>query len=177
MDVIVGLDSSGSIGGENYKKEKIFAYDLARVFANRPTNRFGLTIFSSTVKTIVELANNWTQDQVNSEILNAVYMGYQTYTNLAIDSAVNQFEASVRGAVQKLVVITDGVSNDPAATIASAQAAAGAGIETFAVGIGSGISYAELLAIAGGDSSRVFTVDDFDGLTAELSSVSSAVCN
>lgn len=111
--MIVLLDSSGSIGAENYKKEKVFAYDLARAFENRPTNLFGFTIFSSSVRKIVPLNNTLSAADLNSKILNAVYMAFQTYTNLPIDSAVAEFLATTRTVTKNLVIITDGASSDP----------------------------------------------------------------
>ncbi len=177
FSVIVVLDSSGSIGADNYKKEKILAYDLARAFENTPTNRFGFTIFSSSVKKIVPLNNNLSPADLNSNILNAVYMAYQTNTDLAVNSAVDEFTALGRtGVTKNLVVITDGASNNPSATLTAINNAISKGIRTFAVGIGSGTSSSELLALAGGDEDRLFTADNFDELTALLDPLRQVVC-
>lgn len=176
-DVIVLLDSSGSIGAENYKKEKVFAYDLGRAFADRSFSRFGFTIFSYNVKTIVPLDNALTQAEINSLVLNADFMASTTNTDLGIDSAVDEYAASTRNVQKNLVVVTDGASNNPQATIDAADNARGTGMRIFAVGIGSGTSYAELLAIAGGDASRVYTTNNYDGLTAQLGPLSAGVCN
>lgn len=103
-------------------------------------------------------------------------MAYQTYTNLGIDSAVAEYSTSTRPVTKNIVVITDGASNDPAATVASANTAISQGIRLFAVGIGSGVNYDELLAITG-DPDRVYTASNFDSLAALLAPVSDDVCN
>jgi len=176
-DVIVVLDSSGSIGADDYKKEKVLAYDLARAFADQEKSRFGFTIFSSSVSRIAALPNAFTSDQLYSKILNAEYMAYQTYTNLGIDSAVAEYDASTRDVPKNLVIITDGASTDPAATEASITAAINKGIRTFSVGIGSATSNSELLMLAGGDSSHMFTAASFDELAVLVNPLSEVICD
>lgn len=174
-DVIVLLDSSGSIGADNYKLGKVFVYDIARSFENSISSRFGLTIFSTSVLQIATLTNTLTPTDLNSAILNATYMSETTNTGQGIDDVVSQLLAS--GSVPKnLVVITDGLSNDPTATITAANAAITAGIRTFSVGVGAGANAAELLAIAGGNSSRTFTASDFDELTELVNPVNTVIC-
>lgn len=175
-DIIVLLDSSGSIGPANYRKEKEFAYDLARVFEDHVGSRFGFTIFSSEVLTIAPLTNTLTPADLNYKILNAVYMGNGTLTNLAIDSAVAEFQASARTVPKNLVIITDGDSNKQPATINSINTAINYGIRTFSVGIGSGTSNKELLAIAGGKRDHTFTAKNFDQLAALVNPVREIIC-
>ncbi len=170
------LDSSGSIGPDNYRKEKLFAYDLARSFENQPTSRFGFTIFSSSVRKIAPLDNNLSADELNSEILNAPYMAFQTLTQLGIDSAVSEYLASTRTVTKNLVIITDGASNNPSATLTSINNAKSQGIRTFAVGIGPDTSNTELLALAGGDPDHLFNASTFDDLTDLLNPLKEVVC-
>lgn len=176
-DVIFVLDSSGSVGASYYKKGKVFAYDLARAFANRPTSRFGFTIFSSSVRTIAPLDNNLSAADLNTAILNADFMAGQTFTNLAIDSAVAEFAASTRSVTKNLVILTDGASNVPSATLTSIGNAINQGIRTFAVGVGPSTSQKELLALAGGNKDRLFTASSFDELTSLLNPLKQVICN
>ncbi|KAG4078367.1 hypothetical protein HA402_013077 [Bradysia odoriphaga] len=177
-DVIVVLDSSGSVGIDNYRKEKVFAYDLARVFANQEVSRFGFTIFSSSTQTLVPLDNSWSNDEIYGRVLNATYMGYTTNTDLAINSARLEYSSSAQTSVPKnIVVITDGLSNDPGATKTAADIAIASGIRIFAVGIGPWANDAELLDITGGNSNQVFKADNFDQLTSIVNPVGQAVCN
>lgn len=182
-DVIVIIDSSGSIGDDNYKKEKQFAYNLARMFMNTDANRFGFTIYSQSAQIVVPLDNSMTEQEIFGRVLNATYMGSTTNTDQAITSAVNEYSSSTRPSVAKnLVVITDGLSNNPDSTKAAAITAINEGIRTFAVGVGSELLTnqqmgRELLDIAGGNSKNVFTADTFDDLTAILNPLGQSVCN
>lgn len=181
-DVIVVIDSSGSIGIDNYKKEKVFGYDLSRMYENRDASRFGFTIFSQSTQIVVPLDNTMSNQEVYARILNATYMGYTTNTDLGIISATNELTSSTRPVTKNLVVITDGLSNNPEWTKAAADTAIGEGIRTFAVGVGPQVQTnqqmrTELLDIAGGNQNNVFTADTFDDLTAILNPVGQAVCN
>lgn len=170
------LDSSGSIGPDYYKKAKFFAHELARTFQNRQTSRFGFTIFSSSVRRVVPLCNTLSPAEFSSAILNADYMAEQTFTNLAINSAIGEFADCSRPFTKNLVVITDGISNDPSATLASINYANQQGIRTFAVGVGANTSYAELIALAGGQVERLATVSSYDGLTTLLNPLRQLIC-
>ncbi|XP_037025914.1 uncharacterized protein LOC119067187 [Bradysia coprophila] len=182
-DVIVLIDSSGSIGVDNYKKEKLFTYDIARAFQGNPdASSFGFTMYSQSVQIVVPLENTLSDQEVYGRILNATYMGYTTNTDLGIISATDEFTSSTRPVTKNLVVITDGLSNNPQWTKAAADAANAQGIRTFAVGVGSQVQsnpqlQTELLDIAGGNPDRVFTADTFDDLTSILNPVTQAVCN
>lgn len=175
-DVIVVLDSSGSIGPDNYKVEKVFAYDLARALANGANSRFGFTIFSSTVSTIAPLTHTLTASALYSQILNADFLQQTTRIDLAISSAVQEFTASTSTVPKKLVVITDGISDYPSLTDYAAQAAIAQGIQIFVVGIGAGVDTDELNTIAGDQTDRVFTASTFEQLVDIVNPVINAVC-
>ncbi len=74
-----------------------------------------------------------------------------------------------------MIVVTNGVSDFPNSTQELADAARGAGIKVFAVGITLDGNSDELLAIAGGDPSLVFT-DDWFSLQSLLRPLSQLVC-
>ncbi|CAG2213741.1 unnamed protein product [Mytilus edulis] len=74
-----------------------------------------------------------------------------------------------------LVVITDGRSNDHAATIAQANNLKHINILIIAVGIGSGISKSELAGIASRPS-HVLHVEDFNALSHIYDSIHSIAC-
>lgn len=62
-------------------------------------------------------------------------------------------------------------------TLKSINNAINKGIRTFAVGIGSETSNTELLALAGGNSARLFTSANFNELTDLLNPLRQVVCN
>lgn len=77
------------------------------------------------------------------------------------------------------VVVTDGESTeDPEQTKPEAQNARVQGVYMFAIGIGTGVSNTELMDIGNLPSSEyVFSVDNFDSLTAIQETVQSKACN
>jgi nitric oxide reductase activation protein len=62
-------------------------------------------------------------------------------------------------------------------TKAAAEEAQRAGLNVFAVGIGSAPSQSELLLIAGGDPDRVFNAADFEDLKDILEKLSGEICH
>ena len=98
-----------------------------------------------------------------------------TATNLAIDQAVAMLVLKPTDIPRKLVVLTDGQSDNPALTAAAAARAAAAGIRSFSVGIGS-IDQAELLTISSGEPDNVYTVATFDELIQVIAPVCVRVC-
>jgi collagen type VI alpha len=74
-----------------------------------------------------------------------------------------------------LIVITDGQSQDKAATLAAAQALHGTNVNVFAIGVGNSLDHQELNAIAS-KPANVFTVDNFDALTNIEGSLKRTAC-
>lgn len=117
-DLIILLDSSGSIGSGNYETAKKFVDDLARVYTAQTSSRVGFIIFSTSVSTIFTLTNTLDSPTMTSTILGTTYMSSFTNTDLGIDAAVAQFASyppSNPLTPRNLVVITDGLSNNPTA--------------------------------------------------------------
>ena len=75
------------------------------------------------------------------------------------------------------IVLTDGNSNNPALTKTEAEKLRKAGTTVLAIGIGSGISKAELNSIATDpDSTHVFTADNFDALKTLKALLATKAC-
>ena len=76
------------------------------------------------------------------------------------------------------VLITDGYSNDEAATWNAAMATRDAGIDIVVVGVGDHVKRRELLAVASDPVERnVFVVAGFDELDTVVSRVRDNLCN
>lgn len=73
------------------------------------------------------------------------------------------------------VVITDGISKNPPATIMEAKLAAKMGISMFAVGIGQKIAIKELEGIAS-TQNQVMAINDFSELRNILQSMMFRIC-
>lgn len=175
-DLIIVLDSSGSIGLPNYRTTLNFVERLANAFTVHGPSRIAFIIFSEYSEVVIDISNTLTREQISSTILNTQYMDSGTATWLGIDSAIAQFYSAPRDVPLNMVVLTDGMSNDEDLTIAAAHRATAMGIRSFSVGITDDINPDELLVIAGGVTEHIFTTDTFDELINLLTPVSVTVC-
>ena len=171
FDIIVLLDSSGSIGDAQFA----FALTAVANLSSRYTigsdyTRFGVILYSHVVHVAHVIALDEYTDSANltAAILLLPYSRGGTLTGSAITYATEHrfnttFGARERGTVpQILIVATDGRSFDD--VTGPSQAAAKAGIDLFSIGIGDGPDQNQLLEIARGVSSRVFNTEDYQHL-------------
>jgi len=180
-DIAFALDASGSVGKDNFIKQVDFVkrviYGLnlngdsrvaAETYANSPNIQFYL--------------NKYTMQYAVYNALSFYYTGGRTNTASAIDSMRNDIFTSGRGDrgnVRNIgVVITDGRSNDRAATLKAATNARRAGITLLTVGVGGNLDHSELLAVANFPSEKnYFKSSDFNNLNNVASSLISAICD
>lgn len=163
------LDASGSVGQENFEKEKQFIIQSANqfnigpndaqvsvvMFSNQPHNQFNLSQFDN----ITSITNE----------INAIpYPAGGTYTSLALAFAGDYSFTAEAGnrldAVDVLVVVTDGKSTDHAQTLREAANLKQRNIVIVGVGIGSGVDTQELNGIATGPL-YVMYANDFNALS------------
>ncbi len=176
-DLVIAVDSSGSIGEVHYMVALEFTTKLAIAWADNPRNRLSVIIYGTGVQSILQLNQNLTVSQLRDVIYNAPYLKSVTNSHLALDRTLQEFQTNPRSVPNNLVFLTDGESTNPTATLASAQRVLSAGIRPFAVGIGSKIDSNELLAIAGNNDDHVFNTNGFDDLLKLLQPVSRRVCD
>jgi receptor-type tyrosine-protein phosphatase Q len=175
MDFVLVLDGSGSVGELNFLKAQEFVVSLIESFS-LVSSRFGYIAYSNFVDTIFLLDNTLSMDQIRRLISEYEYPGGGTNTNAAIKEAVDAFSAaSPRPGVPKvLAVLTDGQSGTGVGNIELARQA---NISTLAVGIGAETDPEELLEIAYGESSNVFSLNDFDVLKDFYRRLNAETCN
>lgn len=176
-DLVIAVDSSGSIGEPDYMYALEFAARLATAWADNPNNRLSVLVYSTSVRPILSLNQNLTVAQLRDVIYNAPYLNASTNSHLALDTTIQEFQDNPRTVPHNLVFLTDGASTNQAATLVSAQNVQNAGIRSFSVGIGAAIKQAELEAIAGNDSGHVFNTGGFEDLLKLLQPVSRRVCD
>lgn len=175
-DLAIVLDSSGSIGAANFVIAKDFVDQLTGAFTRHSESRLSYITYSTGATVRIDIRNAFTPAQISTIILNTPFEAGSTATHLGIDAGVAQFSASPRALPRNMVVLTDGVSNNRALTVASANVAISQGIRTFSVGITPNVNQEELLAIAGNDPGRVFTSHDFAELVKLLAPLSLKIC-
>ncbi|XP_054545747.1 collagen alpha-6(VI) chain isoform X2 [Talpa occidentalis] len=161
-DIMFLVDSSGSIGPENFSKMKTFMKNLvskSQVGANRV--QIGVVQFSDINKEEFQLNRYVTQSEISDAIEAMALIGETTMTGGAL-TFVSQYFSPAKGArpnVRKfLILITDGeahdIVKDPAAALRQE------GIIIYSVGVfGSNVTQLEEIS---GRREMVFYVENFD---------------
>lgn len=172
LDLVVAMDSSGSIGATNFKVQKTFVKNLLAGLNLEPNQtQLGLIDFNTWPSLLISFLNFTDYATTVKIIDNINYVtGRYTYTNRALRMAnedVLQESRGMRpmesGTPKVVMVITDGLSTDPKSTLVEAARIKDRGIDIISVGIGKDINLDELVAIASSPNDQYF-VDDFDKL-------------
>ncbi|XP_012944165.2 collagen alpha-1(XII) chain [Aplysia californica] len=180
MDLLFIIDSSGSLGADNFKKELHFVEELVGSFdVSSSEVRVAALTFSNDANVRFCFDKYNTADQVIQDIQNTPYIRGVTMTHTALKLAKNKMFTSGCGArqgVAKLaVVITDGKSNYPRETSSEAANLHDTGVKVVSVGVGAGIDEGELKAIAS-KSDLAFSAPDFTALENIEQQISASAC-
>ncbi len=176
-DLVIVVDSSGSIGQSNYLVALEFTTRLALAWADNPTNHLSVIVYSNSAQTVFELGQKLSVNEIRDKVYSISYMGGGTASHLGLTKALEQFQQHSRSVPKNMVFLTDGASNDRQATATAAKNVQDAGVRSFSVGIGSGIGLDELLTIAGNETDHVFNTEGFADLLKLLQPVSLRVCD
>lgn len=181
IDLIVVIDSSGSIVPSDFERVKQFVSEFTSEFQIGSSEaRFGIITFSNDASVNVELGAINDPNDFKQAITQIPFTPGRTNTAAAINLAHQQLIQNGRqGVPHGVVVITDGMSNDKDATIQAAVNAKANGIEIFAVGVGSSLDIDELNSVASDpDSIHVFLLSDFslNSLSSILKPLAQKVC-
>ncbi|XP_046502592.1 collagen alpha-6(VI) chain [Equus quagga] len=161
-DIMFLVDSSGSIGPENFSKMKIFMKNLvskSQIGADRV--QIGVVQFSHVNKEEFQLNRYMSQSEISDAIDRMAHIGETTLTGHAL-TFVSQYFSPAKGArpnVRKfLILITDGeaqdIVKDPAVALRQE------GIIIYSVGVfGSNVTQLEEIS---GRPEMVFYVENFD---------------
>ena len=168
LELFFVTDESGSVGFGNYQLMKQFVYDAVNSYEIGPDDvQVGLLSFSSSHTFQFFLNTHSTKSSLLSAIDALPYIGGGTNTAGALDAVRSQAFTEANGArhasegvPRVVIVITDGDSNDMAATLTAARGLHDDGYIVFAVGI-AGANIDELNGIAS-DPAYVSFIDSFD---------------
>ena len=136
------LDSSGSIGKENFQKIRNFVDAIVNGLEIGPTRtQVGVIVFSSNVQMNFSINKYPNREQLTSAISRIPYYGQQTHTAEALYLLMNEGFADARPKIEGVpriaIVVTDGQSNGPRSIVDAAKALKQVEtITTYAVGIG-----------------------------------------
>lgn len=147
----------------------------------RDLTQFGLILYSDDPSSVFSLNKCNSKQDVYKGIDNAVQPTGNTYTSKALKFSLEYFEAKHGGrsaskVPQILMVITDGDATDPQGLKESSNKLRDNKVTVISIGV-KDAKRDQLDIMAGGDSSKVFFVDDFKALEALYKNISSIICN
>ena len=172
MDIVIVLDTSGSVGEDNFGKVLDFAKSLINTVSIENGNiRVGVIQFATEVTPIFNLKDLIKdRDGMLNAVDNIEYKGGKTYTAGAIRLAVDQYFKEENGArpdaKRHLMVVTDGKSTVKSEdTIPAADYARSRNIHVSAIPVNmtEKAQRDELEGIANNKGSLIH-IDDFDSL-------------
>ncbi|XP_055859957.1 collagen alpha-6(VI) chain-like [Biomphalaria glabrata] len=169
-DIFFTLDSSSSIGPENWKLQRQFAAETTQAFTIGSNDvQFGTLIFNSEVFKIHDLNTFSSKSALYNAISNITYSnlsGTYTYRALRKIREDKLFSAQYGGRMTSRIVIvmTDGESTDKVKTKDEAALLKKEGVTILAVGIGNEINITELRDIASDPAKNVFIAGSYQML-------------
>ncbi|XP_076454752.1 uncharacterized protein LOC143289600 isoform X2 [Babylonia areolata] len=182
MDLVFVLDSSDSVSSSSFVLMRSFAADVVQVMdVDGDVVRVADIVYGSHVQEEFDLNDFRTAADVRSALLTTVKLGGGTQTNDALDrAAVTLYDVTngARSDAKKVVIlITDGMSFDPAATVTSAVVLKDRGSTVFAIGVDS-YDLAELTAVSSSPHcSHVFTLTQFSSILSILTQIQISTCD
>ncbi len=138
IDIVIGIDVSGSMLTEDFKPNRVEAAKAAaeRFVSDRPTDRIGLVIFSGESFTLcpITIDHNVLKEQIRSIKSGMLMDG--TSIGMGLATAVDRLRYS-KGKSKVIILLTDGVNNtgliDPITALEIAKAYK---VRVYTVGIG-----------------------------------------
>lgn len=176
-DLVFLIDSSGSIYPEDYQKMKNFMKSLIQKSnIGKDLVHIGVLQYSTVQKREFPLIQYFTKNQLSNAIDAMQQIGGGTHTGEAISVVSQYFDAQNGGRPnlkQRLVVVTDGESQDDVKQPAEALRAKG--VIVYSIGVVAA-NTSQLLEISG-DPKRMFAGRDFDALKDLEKQMAMEFCN
>lgn len=179
------LDSSGSIGADNWPKVRNFVKRVVSgLDIGRHATRVGALTYGNFPELNFHLNAFTTVDEITAAIDEIQWKDEETNTSGAIgfmrESMFRRENGDRPNAPNLGIVVTDGESNRDRGLVAPySRLAKLAGITMFAIGIGDKVNQSELVSIASTKDNQtfVFNVDSFDTLDTINNQIVGAACD
>ncbi|XP_055900433.1 uncharacterized protein LOC106070079 [Biomphalaria glabrata] len=180
-DIVFVMDSSGSIGTNNFQRQLTFAANVAAFMRlSSKEIRFGLVEFDLDAVKVFDLNAYDSDADLRQAIMNVTYLGQGTRTDKALQLLTSEqmFSEAAGGrddAPDIIITITDGRSNEPKLTKEAALKLKASDVTMFAVGIADSVDLSELETL----STRpelVLLADNFTTLDEILSPLLNKTC-
>ena len=179
IDFMLVLDGSESINSTEFEAMRSFADGLIGHFTISPADAHaGIVQFASEGQGIIEIGLSSDPVAIASAISAMTQIVGITDIQEGIALAQQELTANGRADIPHVIlVLTDGVHNEPGDPIAEAEAARSLGTEIFAIAVGPKLDIDQLNAIASDpDDEHVFSVDSFEALATILDPLVLVVC-
>ncbi|XP_052812426.1 fibropellin-1-like isoform X6 [Mya arenaria] len=177
-DLLIILDSSGSIGPSDFDNAKTQLSRLVGMFCPTPDpfagdhQKAALLVFDHGVDEIFDFDDMHDTNEVQAKIRSVFYHGGGTRTDFALEYARTHMLTATKGmrfradVTQEILLITDGLSNVPAETLKEAyQLQQYAKVYALAIGVRTPDGQNEITNCASSPPSRhIFSIPGFDDL-------------
>ena len=184
-DVVIALDSSGSVGVSRYSKLLEFTKNIVHnlnIGTGSDSSRIGLETYASDALVRYNLDTFTTRrDAVNA--ISFIYMDGSTATGNALSEMRQMFDGSVgdRNGVRNVgLVISDGHSNDRHLTQHEAQLTRADGVTLLSIGVGMKTHYDEdemRYMASPNEAENYMVLEDLNNYNNFTLRVLDAVCN
>lgn len=146
--------------------------------------QFGLILYADSPNSVLTLNKCESKQDILNAIKGAVQPAGNTYTSKALKYCLQYFEATKGGrkasnVPQILMVVTDGEATDWPGLKQSSDELRNAGVTVISIGVESKDKEEQrnqLETMAGGDPSKVFSVNNFRALEILYTNISSVLC-
>ncbi|KAJ7380115.1 hypothetical protein OS493_010826 [Desmophyllum pertusum] len=166
-DVVFIMDSSGSIGAEDYRREKQFVEDLTNVFRISPTEtRVSTIIYSDDPKLVFDFDTYNDKQSIKHRHRQPGILGNRTRIDKALALALTVFSKSRPSVPRIAFVLTDGKQTedyDAKPLDVAVRPLHDLGVQVYVIGIGIYIDINELYLLTR-RRQDVFFVDSFEKL-------------
>ncbi|XP_028394865.1 uncharacterized protein LOC114519007 [Dendronephthya gigantea] len=184
LDLGFILDSSGSVGYNNFERMKQFVKDFADFYKlGREETRISVMSFSSFANIRIRFSTYFsTKSEFDNSVDRIPFTAGGTATSVALNLAYNSMftaQYGARGSEFKkvMIILTDGRSNTGQVSGPSRQLK-NSGVVIFSVGIGQSLSMQELREMASDPvDQHVITLNNFTQLASLSKNMSSQTCD
>lgn len=180
VDIIYLMDSSGSIGHDDYEKQKDFVKDLARVFRIGPgASRAAVVTYDD----FPIVRANFDDFDSTDSFAEAVESINQTRGRTRIDHALvktsEMFKSARKNVPKVLIALTDGAQTPDPGSLPldeASQLLRDQGVKVYALGVGHQVNVTQLRSMVESNSD-VFLVDSFVDLLRKSQSIAEKACS
>ncbi|CAH3124523.1 unnamed protein product [Pocillopora meandrina] len=180
VDLAFIIDSSGSIGRTNYKKQKNFVKEVAKTFGLSPNgSRAAMVLYSNSASVKARFGQYTDPKEFDGAVDSLPYERGLTRIDKALELTASDIFAQSRSGVPKIaMLITDGTQTaaaDAKGLKEASEPLRQAGVRVLAVGVGKGVDREELRLVTESDEDVVVAAD-FEDLLLKLSNLTSQAC-